>query len=379
MSVSLDILMVSHVPLVRELGAGRVQLELAEELRALGHRVETFDTRDAGGRAGFERAARAFVRSEGHRFDVVDAHHGALPFSKRDLRYEGLLVARTSGLYVYYIAFRRMELQRWRSLVPGGRLAHLRRRVHDVGTARRCRASLEHADLILPLTEDERVTIRERLRIDSACTPVPNGLSAAHADALAKAARPAADRLAAREVAFVGSWSLRKGEADWERIVVRTRELAPGARFKFVGTWESPERVRRSLGSAAGAAVEIVPEYAAEALPALLAGSTAAALPSYAEGWGLGLLEGLASGLPSVAYDVSGPRAMLGPVTPPALVPAGDADGMAVLLSEILTAEPEDYARRAEAARSAAAPFGWAAIATQTVAAYRRALAEPAR
>ena len=42
-SQTMRVLLISDVPLMRELGGGRVQLETAEELRRLGHSVETFD------------------------------------------------------------------------------------------------------------------------------------------------------------------------------------------------------------------------------------------------------------------------------------------------------------------------------------------------
>jgi glycosyltransferase involved in cell wall biosynthesis len=365
--------MVSHVPLIRELGAGRVQLELAEEMRALGHDVQTFDARDAGGRRGFEKAAREFVKAHRASFDVVDAHHGALPYSKRDLGLDGLLVARTSGLYSFYVSFRRMELRRWRKLVPGNRFAHMRLLLRDQLSARRCRASLEHADLLLPLTRAEQWYIRQRLGITQRCVPIPNGLTDRHAEALAAAALPSSERLRAREVAFIGAWSARKGAADWPRIIDRTRALAPGARFRFVGTGSPDEIVRRDLGGA-GAWVDIVPSYRAEELPSLLARSTAAALPSYTEGWGLGLLEGLAAGLPSAAYDVSGPHAMLGHTTPSQLVAPGDTDGLAELLATALNADTRAYEELSRRALEVAGRFRWPTIAADTISAYNNAL-----
>jgi hypothetical protein len=47
MEYPLQILMILHMPWNRNLGGSHVQLELAEEFRKLGHKVEKFDLYDA--------------------------------------------------------------------------------------------------------------------------------------------------------------------------------------------------------------------------------------------------------------------------------------------------------------------------------------------
>ena len=51
MTKPLKILMVLHMPWERNFGGSRVQLEIAEEWRKMGHEVEKFDDRDAFPRA----------------------------------------------------------------------------------------------------------------------------------------------------------------------------------------------------------------------------------------------------------------------------------------------------------------------------------------
>src|SRR5947209_17738731 len=106
MTRPLRILMVCHMPWSRNLGGARVQVELADEFRALGHQVEKFSYEDAfpKGRSrlgdlldprAFPRRARAFVQNRRADFDVIDAHQGNLPYSKPDLGFSGLLVVRS--------------------------------------------------------------------------------------------------------------------------------------------------------------------------------------------------------------------------------------------------------------------------------------------
>src|ERR1700674_1205256 len=132
---SLRILMVIHTHWTRDLGAPRVQLELAEEMRALGHQVDKFSYEDAfprlaapRGRAGafaarlraylasnlsFAERAAAYVRAHAGRFDAIDAHQTDLPFPKRRLGFAGLLVARSVGLIPAYQEFERFAAARW--------------------------------------------------------------------------------------------------------------------------------------------------------------------------------------------------------------------------------------------------------------------------
>src|SRR3954462_9338594 len=110
--------------MVRELGGGRVQLETAEELRRLGHTVETFDPSDAFGERGRQRLgrlqptafagrARSFVRFGGGEFDVIDALQACLPYSKQHLGFGGRLVARSIGLTPLYAEYVDSERRRW--------------------------------------------------------------------------------------------------------------------------------------------------------------------------------------------------------------------------------------------------------------------------
>jgi glycosyltransferase involved in cell wall biosynthesis len=356
---ALRILMVSHVPLVRELGAGRAQLDLAEDLRRLGHEIAFYDVRNAfpNGRRGrrfrpdrFGEHAAAFIRSRAGRFDVVDAHHGVLPYTKRDLGLDGLLVARSSGLYAFYAEFARHAAATWPALIPGTAPGQALQRLRSRQRDRDCRRSLQECDFALLLTDDEVTWANRELGVSDRWVAVPHGLREKDATALAAARRPAEDRQRQCEVSFVGSWSLRKGSADWPEIIDRVLERVPRAKFRFLGTGAEPEALRRE-------GVTVVPSYRPEELPELLATATVGALPSYAEGWPFGLLEQLASGLPCVAYDIPGPRSMLRPFGPSALAPRGNAAAFANRIADVLLLEAPVYAALSTSALEVADRF----------------------
>ena len=62
---------------------------------------------------------------------------------------------------------------------------------------------------------------------------------------------------------------------------------------------------------------------------------TVGAFPSYVEGFGLAVLEQLAAGLPTVAYNLPGPRDILKSTLPDLLVPCGDAEKFAATLCQV--------------------------------------------
>ncbi len=390
------ILMVIHTPWTRNLGGPRVQLELADELRELGHVVEKFSYEDAfppappraarRGRpsrlatlAGYLRsnrsfAARAagFVRANARRFDIVDANQTDLPFAKARLGFGGLLVARSVGLIPAYERFERLAAARWPEPLS------LRQGVHAALTwpARRRRRrdverSFRAADLINVSNQDDLAAVRDTMGHGDKVVMFPFGMSAARRLAFCRCQGSPAARLAAGRVAFIGTWNSRKGAKDWPAIIAAVLRRRPGTRFLFLGTGIAAEQVLRDVPLDLRAAIEVVPSYDSDELPALLAGATVGAFPGYLEGFGFAVLETLAAGLPTVAYEAPGPRDILGVLPSPEMVPAGDVEAFAARLAALLDLPAESYGLRAAEAAAAAARFDWRAIALATREVYR--------
>jgi glycosyltransferase involved in cell wall biosynthesis len=392
----MKILMIIHTRWSRDLGAPRVQLELAEELRALGHAVEKFSYEDAfpeaagpgrppksfGGRLeaylasnrSFAARAAAHVRENAHRFDVIEAHQTDLPLSKRRLGFGGLLVARSVGLIPAYHEFERAAARRWpeppsarqmvrRALTYPGE----RRRLRDVGR------SFRSADLINVSNSDDLATVAGPMGFGAKVVMFPFGLSDERRQGFLTCRASVAERLAARTVAFIGTWNSRKGAKDWPAIVGLVLREVPAARFLFLGTGFDRSFVLREFPEAMQPAVEVVPQYRSEELPALLAPATVGAFPGYLEGFGFSVLEKLAAGLPTVAYDAPGPRDMVRRLRLSNPVATGDVAGFAGRLVELLTLPPERYAEYSADSTQVAAQFSWKEIARETAATYAAA------
>ena len=393
---SLRILMVIHTHWSRDLGAPRVQLELAEELRALGHQVDKFSYEDAfprqavprrrpGGLAArlraylasnlsFAERAAAHVRRHAGRFDVIDANQTDLPYAKERLGFSGLLVARSVGLIPAYHDFERFAAARWPEPSSARQLA--RRLLTLAGRRRRLRdvvRSFQCADLINVSNGDDLRTVAETMGFGAKVVMFPFGLAAARRSAFLGQRRSVADRLAAGTVAFIGAWNSRKGAKDWPRITERVLARCPDARFRLLGTGHTPEYVLRDFPPALRQAVEVIPGYRSDELPGLLAPVTAGVFPGYLEGFGFAVLELLAAGLPTAAYDAPGPREMMRRLPSPSTVAPGDAAGLADLLVELLSLPAERYAERSADSTRVAAQFSWEEIGRATGAAYLQA------
>jgi glycosyltransferase involved in cell wall biosynthesis len=381
----LRILMVLGMPWDRRLGAPRVQIELAERFRALGHQVDKLSLEDVfasapAGRAGalvrrdFSAAAKGPLRELAHRYDVIDAQHGDVPWSKAEIGFDGLLVARSCGLYGLYREAEARLAARWGRRATGNPIVRPYRAYRKRRRYAAQALSLQHADLINVLSAEERRWVADHLGLGQKTVHFPNGAFEADLRRLGRngAARP---RGGAPEIVFLGSWTPRKGIFDLPAIIRALRALRPRLRLSLLGTGRSESQVVADLGdAAAGVDLRVVPTYAAEQLPDLLRGATAAVMPSYVEGFPLGILELAAAGVPTVAYDVPGPRILLRQIDPRLLAPVGDVAQLTGRLATVLdTPEPEDRALRMRAMGVAAA-YTWEQIADDHIAVYAEAL-----
>lgn len=399
------LLMVTNTPWTANLGGARVFVELAAELAALGCAVEKFSAEDAfpadfaadfapdfapgrgrggglrrwlarlPGRRDFARRARDFVRRESHRFDIIDAMQADLPYAKRDLGFRGLLVSRSVGLFSSYLEFDRFSARRWPEPRSPKRLLHRLLRYPSYQRAlRRYVVGFRHADLINVSNAEDLAAVEGELGFAGKGACFPFGLTEARRRAFAESRLPPERRLAARRVAFIGTWNSRKGARDWPAIVRAVLAARPGVRFLLLGTDMERGAVLRDFPAELHRALEIHPRFDGEELPALLGAATVGAFPGYLEGFGFAVLEMLAAGLPIAAYDASGPREMLRFQRLPTVVPRGDTAAFAARLLELLALSPECHAAHGADGLAIAERFSWRHIAEQTLALYRERL-----
>lgn len=338
--------MVCHMPWRRHLGGPRVQIELAEELRAKGHTVEKFSLEDA------RRESRPpsllgnslpWFAMQVHRrilrdpaYDVIDAHQGTIMRSKESLGFNGHLVVRSVGLHDFYSRYQ------WYAdphSAPGlrHRLGRLRERLVSEASQWAVDRSFDLADQILAPNQAEYdfLQLNPRWGKKAHVTPIP--ISREFFVALKSVSHQSLHTHPA-SVAFVGSWHPRKGSRDWPRLAHLLSAGLPELRFHFLGTGieRTPPGLPRD--------VVWVPHYEPDELPALLTEVDVGVFPSYLEGFGIAVVEQLAAGIPVVAYDVPGPRDILHPVDPSLLIPPGDVRSLTERVIALFSLHSENFA-----------------------------------
>ncbi|MEO7723243.1 MAG: glycosyltransferase, partial [Chthoniobacterales bacterium] len=330
----LRILAIVNLPWDSRLGASRVWIELSKEWTRAGHIVEKYCLTDAfpdppASRAGsalrqilFPHKAASYVRAHAARFDVIDCLIGVLPFSKSALGFRGLLVARSVGLFRLYHRFLRESAQPGPKRKEGRWFGHVFHRFIDWRARVHSEKSIRTSDLLNLPNDDERRELSTDPTVQTPAIVEPYGLNNEFFAALAEAAASAAERLQHGKISFIGMWGPRKGSREWPHIMAAIWERHPTTEFIFLGTMFEDAVVRADLGFADDNRIFCRPNFAELDLPSLLADCTIAIFPSHIEGFGLAVIEQLAAGLPTIAYDVPGPRQILAAQKERLLTPA---------------------------------------------------------
>ena len=382
----LRILAIVNLPWDTRLGASRVWIELGKEWTRAGHTVEKFcltdaypETSSSGARSAlrqalFPRKAAAYVRENADRFDVIDCLIGVLPFSKDSLGFSGLVVARSVGLFRLYDRFLHQSRKVWPSQSKGRWFGQFFHRFIAWRSRSDSEKSIRTCDLLNLPNEDERRELTMDQAVHVPAIVEPYGLNDEFLETLATAAAPAKRRLQRQKICFIGMWGPRKGSREWRQIMATVWEHHPAAQFLFLGTMFDETVVRADLGPDNYTQILCRPAFAVRDLPVLIADCVMGVFPSHVEGFGLALLEQLAAGLPTVAYNVPGPRQILRTQSERLLTPVGDTAAIAARAAEILSLSVPDYEKLSAECVAIAQRYRWPEIANNTITHYRVAL-----
>jgi glycosyltransferase involved in cell wall biosynthesis len=307
--------MTIHTELSVDSGAPGSTLAMAEIYRRHGHEVELFSFGDlpSGLRGGLRELAFPWYvafwvrrRLRSCPADVIDSSSGdSWVWSRlvgRGARRRPVLVMRSHGLeHEFHEELTRearaqKQAVRWRYRVYRGswRLREVAITCRDADVAMFLNASdREYAVTRLGASPVGSNVVRNGLPDDLIGLPVD---------------------LSARSpigVAMLGSAVARKGFRYALPALERLFREFSDLRVSLLGTGSSAEEVLRSVHPDYAHRFSVVPSYRREDLPSLLSRDHIVLSASYSEGFGKGLLEGMACGLAAVAADAAGPREIL--------------------------------------------------------------------
>jgi glycosyltransferase involved in cell wall biosynthesis len=302
------ILLVSHPPLIAELGAAQTALQLAAALRTLGHDAVAWSpaplppgTRWWSVTTRQRQSAERFAAEQGP-FDLIDTP--AITASARLAR-SGRLVVRSVQPELLYALHGVQEDLRRRALPSPRTLAHTALAVRQAGAIV---AGWRRATAILCLGGHELAWMRRRFPAWAAKTGsyvIAPPLAERQALAEVRRQRPELPPGPGVRFLWIGRWAAHKGTRRLLAFLAERLAACPDDSVTIAGCGpaaerEIPEELVRS------GRVHLVPFFARAELPGLLASHDAGLFTSLVEGWGGSLNEMLESGLPVYATEAGG-------------------------------------------------------------------------
>ena len=376
MNILMNILMCSQAPLQKTFGGSKPLLELAEELERLNWKCKLLCPDDFSKCADpnethlhYAANLRGYLREHASKYDIVDVDYLYLPYAREEFAQNVLLVAR-SVLLVHH--FKHVQIpapstlrHRVRSLLKGSAdRSVIMQRIHQA------QITLEQADLVNVSNDDDKTELERHGISGAKIVVLPFGISRDRRVLFdAVASKPPVSPV----IAFVGTFDYRKGAVEFPLIVQQVLDQVPQARFKMMGClgmFPTERDILACFPVGVRDRMDIVPRFAPNELPSLLAGCSLGIFPSYIEGFGFGVLEMLAASLPVIAYDTPGPPMML---TRDYLVPRGDYTQLSAKAVELLGDADKLHAARVWAKKQSQ-QFNWHEIAAQTSDIYQQRL-----
>lgn len=370
----LRILFAVNAPWTERMGVPRVSVELTRQLERLGHRCAHYAWEQAFSQglgkwsrffdvSLFQWRLLNFLRRHGRNFDVVQLESNLAPFPRAAYGFNGIMVAKSNGLPLFYERWHRSVERRLMRQIGergtwGGNCLRSLGRLASGGRWGAALRTFSTADVIHALNREEQVALTEEYRFGDKVAVVPNGLSEDFSLALRSTSLPLA-RATSHVVAFVGTWALRKGKAEFPSLVREVRKANSKVSFHLLGTCANEEEVLCAFDPRDRPAVVVRPSYSPQELPALLAGARVAVFPSYVEGFPLGALEMMAAGLPVVAWNAPGLRDLVAEVDPALLVPTGNIEATAAALMHFLGLPTKNYTSLCTASLEIARTYTW--------------------
>jgi glycosyltransferase involved in cell wall biosynthesis len=381
---ALKILLVLQTPWGTGLGMSKVHYDLKLEYEKLGHKVEYLDWNKLypkgqsfyGKVLGslFTERILSYLKKFAQNFDVIDANFNCIPYPKSAYNFKGLVVYRSHGLQPLYrqieqsAVYKKMESYSNRPSFKT-RVGNLYRFLQRKDGDYELFSSLKHADIVHALNQAEfDYFVSYGIRREQVFL-VPNGVP----DEQINSFHAVTMFPKRNELSFIGSWTIRKGIKDLNDILKEIVKHGKIERLMLLGGGESLE-THSFFDNAFHPMLHSKPYFLQEQLPKLLQQTKVGIFPSYAEGFGLAILEQLALGIPVVAYDTPGPTDILKTFDEGLLIQPGDKIEFGRKVAELLNLPEHKYKELSERCRIRAGEFKMSTISSRFIKIYEQGL-----
>jgi glycosyltransferase involved in cell wall biosynthesis len=372
------VLLTIHHLLDRNSGAPGTTMALAEAYQRAGHETEILSYDDLPARFGAQARMLAFpalvasrlAGSLGRWCDAVDAATGDTWLTRRP-RGGPVLATRSHGLeHRLHLEFLRDHLEGRTPLRKRYFLYHGREQLREVAV------SLRRSDLAFFLNDDDLDFAVAELGIQRERAHVVwNGIDSS----LLGLPRPGAAEIdAPLRLALIARHTEGMGAGYYVPALERVLQRHRSVRVTLLGSALPAETVLRDFAAPVRSRVSVVPTYERSELPGLLEGHEILVSAKYAEGFGKGLVEGMACGLAPVAAAASGPKTIIENGKTGLLVPPRDNDAL-VEAVERLIESPDLRTKLRRNAHAAAQRYSWDGTAAERLALFDAARASNLR
>lgn len=371
----MKILFCTQCEISPHLGASKVSLEVAAAMKPFGWECEFLALPSLVGDfkkdtyvQDISEAFRAYLKKSAARYDVIDFDHCYLPFPREEFSPNTLLVARSVLLLEHLahisIPIRQTLPSKLKQYFFGNPAQKVERQA-----ILSARTTLAQADMINVPNDDDRIQL-EQIGINSdKITVIPYGTwwkDWTHST-------DNVDQDSPPTLVFLGTFDYRKGCLDLVEIVREVFTQIPDCRLKLLGVagmFPTEKQIRAFFPEEHQHRIDLVLKFSQNELPSHLRGTTLGIFPSYLEGFGMGVVEMVAGGVPVLAYRTPGPSSILPDFC---LNERGNTRQLAQKAIDLLRSSD----RRAELTRECAVrceKFDWPSIGQKTSEVYLQAL-----
>lgn len=378
MSRKLKILICSPLVIDPKYGGAKAFIELAESLRERGNHCDLIspDDMDKSLRElsgidwyrSFSVAQKDYLLRHAHKYDIVEYDHNYLPYERSLFPASTLMVARSVLLSLHLTNIkiqRRKGIRSWLGQFINGK----KRKVENDFFIHSSLKTVQESDLTIVSSFDDKYRLMNSGIPHQKIFIAPFGLNKTRV----KEIDPSRKCSQEKNIAFIGTFDMRKGANDFPKIVREVIKKHPEAKFKLLGTkgmFATEEDVKNYFYPSERANLEILPRFEPHELQKHLANSRLGIFPSYLEGLPFAVLEMSMNALPVIAYDAPGATMVL---PPELIVPAGDIHAMSDLICAYLDSH-EKCLEMGHRIQSYVSAFSWSAIAEAIEKEYLRML-----